>query len=117
MGITRNNQKVNMSNTSVDKAISIGVAVRNNCFVVVTRENGKASGEHLFGTTPAGQSSLSRFISSLGRPARIAVSSATAVAVALAFALTAFPRREVALVSPSYAEQSVDLARYAERSI
>ena len=117
MVVTRNKQKVSMSNTSVIQAISIGVAVRNNRFVVVTRDNGKASGELLFGISPLGQSSLSRFIASLDKPARIAVSSATAAAVALAFALSAVPGREIALVASSHAEQSADLARYAERSI
>lgn len=112
-----NNQKAYMSISSVQKAISVGVSVENDRYCLALCESGSAIRRREFAVDASGQSSLKNFLVSLKSPARIAVSASTAAAVAMAVALSTIPQSEIFLVSPSIAAQSVELARYAERTV
>lgn len=106
-----------MSISSVQKAISVGVAVENDRYCLALCESGNAIRRREFAVDARGQSSLESFLAAMKTPVRIAVSASTAAAVAMAVALSAIPHSEVFLVSPSIAAQSVELARYAERTV
>lgn len=106
-----------MSISSVQKAISVGVAVENDRYCLALCESGQAIRRREFAVDASGQSSLKNFLAGLKSPARIAVGASTAAAVAMAVALSAIPHSEIFLVSPSIAAQSVELARYAERTV
>lgn len=106
-----------MSISSVQKAISIGVAVENDRYCLAMCESGKAVRRREFAADARGQSSLESFIAGFKMPARIAIGATTAATIAMAVALSSIPQSEIFLVSPSIASQSVELARYAERSV
>lgn len=111
-----NNQKACMSICSVQKAISVGVAVENDRYCLAVCEGGSGIRRREFAVDASGQLSLASFVAGFNMPARIAIGASTA-AIALAVALSAIPQSEIFLVAPSIASQSVQLVRYAERSI
>lgn len=106
-----------MSICSLQKAISVGLAIENDRYCLSMCEKGQRIRRREFAVDAGGQASLESFVASFKVPARIAVGASTAAAVAMAVALSAIPQCEIFLVSPSIASQSLQLARYAERSI
>lgn len=106
-----------MSVFPVQETINIGVAVENERYCLAMCESGKATHRREFAVDAGGRSSLANYIAGFEMPARIAIGAATPATIAMAVALSAIPQSEIFLVSPSVAAQSVELARYAERSL
>lgn len=106
-----------MSISSVEKALSVGVALEDGRYSLVMCESGQATRRREFPVGAHGQAHLEKYLASFKALKRIALGATTAAMVTLGVALSALPRSEIYLVSPSIALRSVELAHYAKRSV
>lgn len=106
-----------MNGHCLQQLFNVGVAIENEHYRLSLCESGQIVEQREFSTDAEGQSKLKQFIGDLKKPARIAIGATTTAAVSMAIALSSIAHSEIFLVSPRIAAQSIDLARYVERTI
>jgi hypothetical protein len=99
----------------MNSALYVGISSQSDTLEIAALESGQAAVAIQFPANDMGVEAIKLFLADYAVPVRLAVAGVAALSLALA--LGNAPRREVVIVSPSVAGQSVALAHYAKRSV